>query len=278
MSAPSAGTLKSNILSYLPNTFFRSYWANEGFPVEDGQYADNDLSTYQNSYLTEWCRACIDAWETFSDGLLIPTIDVLGGSGPPNGAPHNGQQACTIMVGGLIPTRPFSLTFRNFTFNNLNFPNGQYTTQLRHYNQAISNGILTQTLSWARTWSWTGTINGQTDAGISGWITTPSGPAPGSWTRGQIKSNTSEHTLGSGNYVAITRNGVNGAMRGYINSNVLTGEYLQAHVQAIAYGFADTFNNWLPNAVWETNANGVGICQVGGAVTGGKILAGRVNS
>ena len=279
--------------------FDKDYWSSRG-PVENGSYITSGevagrnlgdavgLSRFQFRYLQEFSRACTEAWGIFSGGLLIPVINVSGGfASSPNYAPHSGGQSVSVSGGGLIVSRPFNRTFREFDFDKLSAPNGEYTLYLKHYNMSISNALLVKSLKWVRSWSWRGTITSQPDAGKSGWIQPPMGPpTPGSWLQGQIKNSTTPHTLGSGSYDKDVFNKNGKELYDQIISNIsegifpsLKGEedtYLHKHLKAISRGFSDYYLKWIDQAEWETKANGFGQCAVGGSVSGGKIFLGKV--
>ena len=288
MAVPSKNTIKASFVNYMPEEFFRTYWAERDYPVDGSSYALNGLSKFQDDYLDELARACNEAWERFNTGLLIPFLSASGGNQSGPLSPHSGGQDVSVARGGLLVTIPFNLTFSRFDFDNLTlFPNdGSYTIYLKHYNQVINNGIFKETLDWIKSWSWTGTINGQPDAGFSGWIQPGSGPPiPGPWTRGKVDSNSSTHTLGSGQRTDFDGTQMyNTIISNYLNTNLLkikydnqTDTFLAKHLKAICDGFVEAYFNWIPNAEWFTPTTGIGTCQARtGKVQGGKIMLGRM--
>lgn len=264
MFTPTTSELKQAIVVRLPEVFF----SNGG-----------SLTSYQDSYLTELSRSCITAWGEFSGGLLIPVITAIGGHGPSNNRPHAGGQVLTATR--LVPTSVFNGTFREFSFERFVSSGGQYTPFLKTYNQALSTAIFRITLAWVQSWSWTGSIQGQPDAGMSGWVEPSKGPSfPGPWTHGGVGEATTDHTLGSGKYNKITQDALYTSTLSFIDRSLIdtSNEIFLGHLRAISHAFAEVFQNWIDGCVWGTDYNSTGVCApYTGAVTTGMIFSGTVN-
>lgn len=193
---------------------------------------------------SDLAAAIADAWAEVEDGLLIATVPVSGGSSAPGG-PLSGGKA-TLSAGMLASSASFSAIADKFSSS---FPDGAMPDLLALVD-AVAQGIGQKFPLWVAGYSASLTAVG----GSAAWVppAPPANPSgtPGPWTGGSIEAFALAGGSSSGDQgmTAASLETAIGALADPTklkrNEEQTLQPALAAFIQAIAQGFATTWQQW----------------------------------
>lgn len=210
---------------------------------------------------SDLAAAIAAAWSDVESAFIIASVPVTGGSSPPGG-PLTGGTA-TLAPGMLVNTASFTAIAGKFSSS---FPDGA-TEGLLALVDAVAQGIGLKFPLWAAGYSAVLTASGGTCA----WVAGPP-PAPGPWTGGSIQdfalsggSSTGDQGMTAASLAAAIGSAADPSKLKQ-HQNTLQPA-LSALIQAVAKGFAATWNDWKTKTK-ISGGTGTGMASPGGAVIG----------
>jgi len=223
-------------------------------------------------FLSALGEAISTGWESFTSGLLVPVLMLVGGvQATGNATPYSSGSPPTVLPvpAAIIPVVPFKGLVGNYTNP---FSDGDLTAATKAMLFAIDMALLMVSVQFI---SLTMLVGSKADkSSIAGWINTPPVIAPGPFS-GMLET----YTLDKAVCPAIPSAAI---MKSLLLAQIiaftfpplapLTPGYLEL-IGSIAEGIANAwFNEWLPSTKLSAGA-GAGLVGPGGVLIVGAIVA-----